>query len=189
MEKKLGVVTLEQLGQLPTYPNRPRRTPEPSQREENPLTSAATEAVQPVPNNPAIGQPVITGTPQIGETLTADTSAITNADGLTNVSYSYQWIRNDGGTDTNISGRGHPHRPALQGADLRTAGDRRPAPGRGSSSGPWRKTSTRPCPPASSSSRWCSRTASGGGTRSGIARSRAKRRHGPRAVSLAGGRA
>ena len=71
---------------------------------EETLTSAATEAVQPVPNNPAIGQPVITGTPQIGETLTADTSAITDADGLTNVSYSYQWIRNDGGTDTNISG-------------------------------------------------------------------------------------
>ena len=37
METKLGVVTLEQLGQLPTYPNRPRRTPEPTQREENPL--------------------------------------------------------------------------------------------------------------------------------------------------------
>ena len=71
---------------------------------EETLTSAATEAVQPVPNNPAIGQPVITGTPQIGETLTANTSAITDADGLTNVSYSYQWIRNDGGTDTNISG-------------------------------------------------------------------------------------
>ena len=29
MEKKLGPVSLEQLGQLPTYPNRPRRTPEP----------------------------------------------------------------------------------------------------------------------------------------------------------------
>ena len=37
MEKKLGVVTLEQLGQLPTYPNRPRRNPEQIQREENPL--------------------------------------------------------------------------------------------------------------------------------------------------------
>ena len=36
MEEKLGVVTLEQLGQPLTYPNRPRRTPEPIQREENP---------------------------------------------------------------------------------------------------------------------------------------------------------
>ena len=37
MEKKLGVVTLEQLGQPLTYPNRPRRPPEPIPREENPL--------------------------------------------------------------------------------------------------------------------------------------------------------
>ena len=37
MEEKLGVVTLEQLGQPPTYPNRPRRDPQPTQREENPL--------------------------------------------------------------------------------------------------------------------------------------------------------
>ena len=37
MEQKLGVVTLEQLGQPLTYPNRPRRAPGPIQREENPL--------------------------------------------------------------------------------------------------------------------------------------------------------
>ena len=37
MEKKLGMVNLEQLGQPPTHPNRPRRTPEPTQKEENPL--------------------------------------------------------------------------------------------------------------------------------------------------------
>ncbi|CAI8045986.1 Probable DNA-invertase y4cG [Geodia barretti] len=42
-------------------------------------------------------------------------------------------------------------------------------------------------PPASSSSRWCSPSASGGGTRSGSARSRARRRRGPRGVSLADG--
>ena len=71
---------------------------------EETLTSAATEAVQPVPNNPATGAPSITGTAQVGETLSADTSAIADADGLANVSYSYQWIRNDGGTDSNISG-------------------------------------------------------------------------------------
>ena len=35
METKLGVVTLEQLGERPTYPNRPRRKPEPTQKEEN----------------------------------------------------------------------------------------------------------------------------------------------------------
>ena len=59
--------------------------------------------------------------------------------------------------------------------------------GREWSSGPCRKTSTRP--PASSSSRWCSPLASGGGTRSGSARSRGRRRRGPRGGSLAGDRA
>ena len=38
----------------------------------------------------------------MGETLTASTSGITDTDGLTNVSYSYQWIRNDGSSDTDI---------------------------------------------------------------------------------------
>ena len=57
------------------------------------------------------------------------------------------------------------------------------------SSDPWRKTSTRPRPPASSSSRWCSPSASGGGTLSGSGRSPARRRRGPRGVSPAGGRA
>ena len=48
-------------------------------------------------NSPAIGAPTIGGTPQVGETLTADTSPIDDQDGLTNVSYSYQWIA--GGSD------------------------------------------------------------------------------------------
>ena len=48
-------------------------------------------------------------------------------------------------------------------------------------------TRPRPQPTASSSSRWCSPSAIGGGTRSGIARSRGKPRRGPRAVSLADG--
>ena len=55
-------------------------------------TSAATVAVAPPPNSPPTGLPAITGTPQVGETLTADTSAIDDADGLTNVSYRYQWL-------------------------------------------------------------------------------------------------
>ena len=68
------------------------------------LTSAATAAVDAAPNNRATGAPTITGAAQVGETLTADTSGIADADGLGNVSYGYQWIRNDGGTDTDISG-------------------------------------------------------------------------------------
>ena len=60
--------------------------------------------------------------------------------------------------------------------------------GLGWSFGPCRRTSTPLRPLASSSSRWSSPSASGGGTRSGSARSQARRRRGPRGVSLAGGR-
>ena len=61
------------------------------------LTSTATDAVAAAtqPNNPATGAPTITGTAQVGETLTADTSSISDADGLTSVSYSYQWLADD----------------------------------------------------------------------------------------------
>ena len=55
-------------------------------------------------NTPATGVPTIDGTAQVGETLTADTSGIGDADGLTNVSYVYQWIRTDGGIDADIAG-------------------------------------------------------------------------------------
>ena len=44
------------------------------------------------PNNPATGAPTISGTAQVVETLTADTSGIVDADGLTNASFSYQWL-------------------------------------------------------------------------------------------------
>ena len=70
------------------------------------LNSAATAAVAaapPPPNTPATGLPTITGTAQVGDTLTAVTTGIEDADGLDNVIFSYQWIRNDGGTDTDIS--------------------------------------------------------------------------------------
>ena len=69
---------------------------------EETLTSAATAAVEARPNTPATGAPTISGTVQFGETLTANTSGITDTDGLANVSYSYQWIRNDGSADTDI---------------------------------------------------------------------------------------
>ena len=62
---------------------------------EESLTSEATAEVEARPNSPATGAPTISGTAQAGETLTADTSGITDADGLTNVSYSYQWLAED----------------------------------------------------------------------------------------------
>ena len=43
------------------------------------------------PNSEPTGLPAIDGTPQVGQTLTADTSAIDDADGLTTVSYEYRW--------------------------------------------------------------------------------------------------
>ena len=63
------------------------------------LTSGATDAVAaaPNPNSPATGAPTITGTAQVGETLTADTSGIDDADGLSNVQYEYQWLADDSG--------------------------------------------------------------------------------------------
>ena len=54
------------------------------------LTSVATVAVAAAPNREATGQPAISGTPQVGQTLTAGTSGIADEDGLENVTYSYQ---------------------------------------------------------------------------------------------------
>ena len=59
------------------------------------LTSAETLAVAAKPNTAATGEPTISGTPQVDETLTADTSGISDEDGLANVSYRYQWLRDD----------------------------------------------------------------------------------------------
>ena len=60
--------------------------------DEETLTSAATDTVEARANTPATGVPTISGTAQIGETLTADASGIADADGLTSVAYQYQWL-------------------------------------------------------------------------------------------------
>ena len=59
------------------------------------LTSAATAAVEPRPNSPATGAPTISGTVRVGETLTAETSAIADADGMSGAVFIYQWLAND----------------------------------------------------------------------------------------------
>ena len=61
---------------------------------EESVTSAATEAVT-VANSPASGAPSISGTAQVSETLTVDTSGIADADGLTNASFAYRWLADD----------------------------------------------------------------------------------------------
>ena len=63
-----------------------------------------TEESTPVENNPATGAPTISGNAQVDETLTADTSRISDAEGLDNAAFTYQWIRNDGSTDADIAG-------------------------------------------------------------------------------------
>ena len=70
---------------------------------EETLTSVATAAVAAKANAAPTGLPTITGTPQVGQTLMAATSAIEDEDGLDDVSYTYQWIRSDNGADTDIA--------------------------------------------------------------------------------------
>ena len=55
-------------------------------------------------NSAPTGLPTITGTVQVGETLTASASGIADDDGLANATFAWQWIANDGNSDTNIAG-------------------------------------------------------------------------------------
>ena len=57
-------------------------------------------------NSPATGGPGISGTPLIGETLTATTSGIQDEDGLTDADFAYQWVRSELGSnsETDIAG-------------------------------------------------------------------------------------
>ena len=54
-------------------------------------------------NTAPTGAPTITGTAQVGQTLTAVTTGILDADGLTSPTYTYQWIRVNG-TEADIAG-------------------------------------------------------------------------------------
>ena len=54
------------------------------------------------PNNAATGSPVITGVVQVGQTLSADTSGISDTDVIVASTLAYQWIANDGTEDTDI---------------------------------------------------------------------------------------
>ena len=50
------------------------------------------------------GKPQIGGNPTVGATLTASTEGISDPDGIDREAFSYQWIRVDGSTETEISG-------------------------------------------------------------------------------------
>ena len=55
-------------------------------------------------NAPPTGLPAITGTPQVGEVLTASVSDVEDGDGLENATFAYQWLANDGTDDSEIAG-------------------------------------------------------------------------------------
>ena len=61
-------------------------------------SGTGTGSTAPRSNTLAQGRPTISGEPHVWLTLAASTSGITDADGLSGVSYSYQWIRVDEST-------------------------------------------------------------------------------------------
>ena len=63
----------------------------------NSLERSNQEDVQ--ENSAATGAPTIGGTAQVGESLTASTSDISDADGLANASFTYQWLADDADID------------------------------------------------------------------------------------------
>ena len=81
--------------------------------DEGPLTSEPYPATGTIAladgNHPATGVPTITGTARVGQTLTADLTGIADEDGTTQAdnsdtgyAYTYQWIRVDGESETEI---------------------------------------------------------------------------------------
>ena len=54
-------------------------------------------------NTAPTGLPTISGTAQVGQTLTASRTGIADADGLTDATFAWQWIANDGTNDTDIA--------------------------------------------------------------------------------------
>ena len=57
-------------------------------------------------NSPATGRPAISGAPRVGQTLTVFTSGISDADGLTNATFAYQWLA-DGTAIGGATGSSH----------------------------------------------------------------------------------
>ena len=57
------------------------------------VTSDARGSVAAEPNESATGQPTISGTAQVGQDLSASVSGISDGNGLTSPTYSYQWLR------------------------------------------------------------------------------------------------
>ena len=81
----------------------------------------AMELVVPTkPNHPPTGAPTISGEVEVGKTLTVDTSGISDADGLTAATFTYQWISVGTVRDRDIPGTTGPTYTPVP-ADARTA--------------------------------------------------------------------
>ena len=74
----------------------------PEARTGDPYPTGGNVAPRPA-NSPATGKPTISGTARVGQILTADRGTVDDANGVPDV-FDYQWIRVDGGTETDISG-------------------------------------------------------------------------------------
>ena len=79
---------------VPTYAAAPRIQDDAG----NPAASFSDQDVEnntpPPADTPATGAPTISGTVRVGETLTASTSDIDDADGMSGAVFSYQWLAN-----------------------------------------------------------------------------------------------
>ena len=87
-------------------------------------------------NYPATGAPSISGTPRVGEELTADTSGISDDDGPDSPSYAYQWVSVDGMTEANIGSDSSTYTLKDSDADKRVRVDVTFTDGRSNSEGP-----------------------------------------------------
>ena len=74
-----------------------------------------TYSVRVSPGTLPSGLPTIAGVVQIDTPLTVSTSGIADTDGLTSPGYTYQWIRVDGGSETDLSGAtGNTYTPVAE---------------------------------------------------------------------------
>ena len=68
------------------------------------LSNAVSATVSGPSNTAATGAPTITGEARVGETLTASTADIEDADGLSGATFAFQWVSVDGGAEDDIAG-------------------------------------------------------------------------------------
>ena len=131
--------------------------------EEGGKLSGGLQLAVPGPNTPATGAPTITGAAQVGETLTADTTGISDDDGLDNAAFAYQWLADDAeinganaSTYTLADDAGKAIKVRVSFTDDAGNDESSPAPQRA----PWRRLPLLPtprppgCPPSPAPPRW-----------------------------------